>query len=195
MQSPQQYTPPSNFLQAARPAFASAIARRAVYLWVQAKHASLSFFSWFRGCVGNNCSLIQIISPIISFRNRLFTVLFVVVTALLTMGMGEKYSKEGHALAKKVYEVLIQHGYCTEIRDCNKKLTIAGEHGNRVNIHLYGVTDRKLISIVFNMVLNEGPEITGGAPITLRVYPRPNSEYMGFKSFSKEPIITMEINQ
>jgi hypothetical protein len=131
-----------------------------------------------------------------TFSKRLFTILLVVVTALLTMGMGEKYSKEGHALSKKVYEVFLQQGYCTDVNDCYKKEYFFGEHGNRVNIHLYGVTDRKLISTVFAMVLNEGSEVTGGAPITIRVYPRPKKEYMvGFKTFTKEPIITMEINQ
>ncbi len=130
-----------------------------------------------------------------TFSKKFLTVLFVAVTALLTMGMGEKYSKEGNALGKKMYDVLLQQGYCADLKDCHKKEALFGEHGNRVNLHLYGVTDRKLLSIIFAMVLSEGSEITGGAPITIRVYPRPNKEYLGFKSLTKEPIITMEINQ
>jgi len=132
-----------------------------------------------------------------TFSKRFFIVFLVSVTALLTMGMGEKYSKEGKALGKKVFEVLHQQGYCsnTDPTDCYKKQLLFGDYGNRVNLHLYGVTDRKTLSTIFAMVLSEGSEITGGAPITIRVYPRPKNEYLGFKSFSKEPIIAMEINQ
>jgi len=62
MKSPRQYTPQLDIPQAARSAFASAIARRVACILVQAKHASLSCFSLLRGFISNNCSHTTIFS-------------------------------------------------------------------------------------------------------------------------------------
>jgi len=126
---------------------------------------------------------------------RFIRVILVVLTGMLLMGMGERYSKQGHALGKRVVEVLIQQGYCSDGNDCNKREVVLGEHGNRVNFNFYGMTDSKVLSVVFAMVLTEGLEITGGVPITISVFPKPKKEYLGAKSFFQKPSIRMEVNE
>ena len=126
---------------------------------------------------------------------RFIRVILVVLTGVLLMGMGERYGKQGHTLGGKVYQALIQQGYCVDIDDCHKKAVMFGEDGNRVNLNLYGVEDRKVLSAVFAMVLTEGLEITGGVPITISVFPKPKKEYLGAKSFFQKPSIRMEVNE
>jgi len=69
MKSAQQHTPQQDFPQAAVPAFACDVARRAVCRWVQAKHASVSFFSLLRGFISDNCSLTPILLCVVSMAS------------------------------------------------------------------------------------------------------------------------------
>ncbi len=71
MKSPQQHTSPLDFLPAAEPAFARAVARRVACFFVQAKYASLSFSSLLRGFISYNCSL-NLILPMFLPLHRLF---------------------------------------------------------------------------------------------------------------------------
>jgi len=128
-------------------------------------------------------------------RIRLMLILCVCAVSLMLMGMGEKYSEQGRALSPRVYEVLFREGYCTDWQDCYRKEVMFGEDGNRVNLHLYGVQDRKVIASVLSMVAAEGMEITGGVPITIRFFSKPKKELLGLKSFTASPAIIMEVNE
>lgn len=130
----------------------------------------------------------------LAITKRLVAVFFVIIAGPLMMGMGEKYTKEGHALAARVYQVLIQEGYCADLLDCQKKESFYGGHGNRVNLYFYGITDRKLIATVLATVVSEGVLVTHGAPITIEVYQKPHAEYLGLKSLFKKPMINLEVN-
>ena len=137
---------------------------------------------------------------------RLLIVFLVIVAGLLMvdvagilmmriMGPGERYTREGHALGKKVYQTLIQEGFCADLRDCQKKEPLFGEHGDRVYLNIYGITDHRILSAIFTMVVSEGRKTTNGAPITLTAFQKPKKEYMGFNSFSKESMIKLEVNE
>lgn len=140
------------------------------------------------------------------FTKRLLLVFLVVVAGLLTvevagilmmgiMGPGERYTREGNALSKKVFQTLIQEGFCTDLQDCNKKEPLFGEDGDRVHLNIYGITDHRILSGIFTMVASEGMKTTNGVPITLTAFQKPKKEYMGFNSFFKESMIKLEINE
>lgn len=126
---------------------------------------------------------------------RLTLILCVCAVSLMLMGVGEKYRKQGNALSLRVYDVLLREKYCTDLQDCHRKEVMFGEDGNRVNLHLYGVHDRKVIASVLSVVAAEGMGITGGVPITIRFFLKSKKELLGLKSFTASPAIIMEVNE
>lgn len=140
------------------------------------------------------------------FTKRLLIVCLVVVAGLVMvdfagilmmgiMGPGERYTREGHALGEKVYQTLIQEGFCADLRDCQKKEPLFGEDGDRVHLNIYGITDHRILSVIFAMVVREGMKTTNGVPVTLTAFQKPKKEYMGFNSFSKKSMIQLEVNE
>lgn len=123
---------------------------------------------------------------------RMALILCVCAVSLMLMGMGEKYSKQGGRLSNRIVNVLITDGYC-QGQDC--KGIVLGEHGNRVNLQLYGVRDQKVIASVLSMVAAEGLKITDGVPITIRFFAKPKNELLGLKAFTANPSIIMEVNE
>ena len=114
---------------------------------------------------------------------------------LLLTGCGEKYSKQGHRLGKKVHEILLHEHYCQRTNNKNCQGVLFGEHGNRVNLNLYGIHDQKIITSVLTMVVTDGLQITGGVPITIRFYAKPKEELLGLKAFTASPSIILEVNE
>lgn len=123
--------------------------------------------------------------------------IFLCLNYLNSYAGGEQYRNQGHALGARIYEVLIQKHYCIDSNDCQKKEVMFGESGKRVNLNLYGIQEHEIISDVLQMVMHEGIKITDGAPITISVYPKQKSEYLGIKSalISPEPTVRLEINK
>lgn len=126
---------------------------------------------------------------------RLTLIFCVCAMSLMLMGMGEKYSEQGGRLGKRIHALLITEGYCAKNNNLNCKDVLFGEDGNRVNLHLYGVHDRKVIASVLSVVAAEGMEITGGVPITIRFFSKPKKELLWLKSFTASPAIIMEVNE
>lgn len=109
------------------------------------------------------------------------------------LGLGEKYSEQGKELGAEIYIVLNKYGYCEKRDGCSGVLF--GEHGNRVNIHLYGLTDMRIIGAVVGYVAERGMDITKGVPITIEIYREQKEKTTGFRSFIVDPFIVMEINK
>lgn len=127
------------------------------------------------------------------------SIFMIVISSFFLMGMGERYSEQGRALGKAVYEELIRQRFCTDFSDCQKKKPMYGENGDRVRLNLYGIQDRELLSKVFSMVAKDGMGITNGAPITLSAFPGQKADYLGlgFRNIFNlyEPIMRLEINK
>jgi len=122
--------------------------------------------------------------------NRLALTLFLCAVSLMLLGMGEKYSEQGGRLGRRIHTLLMTEGYYKKNNE-----VLFGEHGNRVNLHLYGIHDHKVIASVLSVVAAEGMEITGGVPITIRFFSKPQKELLGLKSFTASPAIIMEVNE
>ena len=87
---------------------------------------------------------------------RLVVISCICIMSLMLMGMGEKYRKQGGLVYKKILNVLVTENYCHDAQDCYRKEVIFGEHGNRVNWHLYGVHDQRVIASILTVVATEG---------------------------------------
>lgn len=112
-----------------------------------------------------------------------------------SFAIGEKYSKQGKNIGKIVYQKLIEVGYCIDIKDCHKKRVLFGEDGDRVHLNIYGITDRKVISEVVSMVVEDGIVSTGGVPISLHFYFKNQDSFLGFNAFFKSESILVEVNE
>jgi hypothetical protein len=126
---------------------------------------------------------------------KLALIFFVCSASLMLMGMGEKYRRPGGVLYHSIINTIIAYGYCSDEQDCYRKEVMFGEHGNRVNLHLYDIHDQELIASILSMVATKGMQITGGVPIMIRFFSKPKKELLGHKSFSASPAITMEVNE
>ena len=70
------------------------------------------------------------------------------------------------------------------------------EDGDRIYLNMYAQTDMNLSGIVVKFIVEKGIKITGGMPITLRVFHKPKTQYLGLKSiFGKDESIKLEINK
>lgn len=88
-------------------------------------------------------------------------------------------SPQGSALTKALFDQLKAQGVCKDNRSCNDALQMYREDGKRIYLNMYSQKDKKLASIVAEFLVARGLQITGGLPITLRVYPDPKTQYLG----------------
>lgn len=130
----------------------------------------------------------------ISFQT-VFMILSLYMVSIPAWAGYEPYREQGHALSKELFTILIAESMCSDGQDCNNKELLLGEHGNRVNLHFYGVNDPGVIAKIVSVVAEKGLRITNGAPITIRFYKKTKKELLGFKSFFAESSITLEINE
>lgn len=95
---------------------------------------------------------------------------------------GDKFSSQGNALYKALLDELIKGGICTDNQSCFDALQMYREDGDRIYMNMYAQTDNSLSAIVAKFIMENGLRITGGMPITLRIYVEPKSQHLGWKS-------------
>lgn len=110
---------------------------------------------------------------------------------------GDKFSSQGNALYKSLLNELIRQGICTDSQTCFNALQMYGEDGDRIYMNMYAQTDRHLGAIVASFILKSGLTVTGGMPITLRIFRGPKSQYLGIKSLvgRNEESVKLEVNK
>lgn len=130
----------------------------------------------------------------IFFVRPLLVFLIVLFLGSSLMGCGEKYTEQGNALAQEINRELIGRGLCKNSRDCFDLLPMYGEHGDQVYFNFYGVNagNRRAFTIVIELVMSRGMEITKGVPITIQAFPKPHEEYVNNFS-SKKPVLKLEV--
>jgi hypothetical protein len=121
-----------------------------------------------------------------------------ILAALACMALlsscGEKFRDQGDQLSVAIHAELQRAGRCNDAQDCKDKFVLLGEHGNQVNLNMYGVTDRTVRSDVLRFVSTSGTAITGGVPIALSFYSDPKSELVSGHQ-SADPDQTLRINK
>lgn len=109
---------------------------------------------------------------------------------------GDKFSSQGNALYKSILDELIRQGVCSDNQSCSNALRLYSEDGDRIYMNMYGQTDKRLGSVVAKHIIENGIGLTGGVPITLRIYASQKSENTGFRSFIKRGAsVTLEIDK
>jgi hypothetical protein len=110
---------------------------------------------------------------------------------------GKDFSKQGNALYKSLVEELIKQRMCTEYQSCFEILQLYSDDGDRIYMNMYGQINTKISSIVISHFIKKGISTTDGMPITLRIFPKPKSEYVGLWSIFKksDESIKLEINK
>lgn len=107
---------------------------------------------------------------------------------------GGGYSEENILLSKSINSHLIEEGFCSSPRECHKKLDLYGAEGEQIHFLLYGQENRKMIAAFIEFSIDKGIAITGGKPISIRVFPKRRKEYGSF-FFSPKDIINVEIKE
>ena len=111
---------------------------------------------------------------------------------------GSGFSEQGNALSKALKDYLITQGICKDYLSCNKQLQIyRSDTSEHIYLFMYGQTDKTLSGIVAGFVVAHGFKITGGMPITLRVFEGPITQYLGFIAMvsKSQESIKLEINK
>ena len=110
---------------------------------------------------------------------------------------GSIFSQEAEMLINALHKDLIKKRVCDNDFMCSEMLQTLTEGNKRIYLNMYGQTDTVLASYVVAFFIEKGKIITGGIPITLRVFPKPKTEYMGLKyAFgSNEYLIKLELNK
>lgn len=110
------------------------------------------------------------------------------------VGCGEKYTKQGGDLSKKIEEHLIETGICSTRKECNAQLEVYVGHGNAVHYTIYNPKNRKALAAFIKYVIENGIQITDGIPIFITVYPKSRQSY-GNSIFRSKPIIKIEVSK
>ena len=138
-------------------------------------------------------------SPIARWQRKILlgaTFTLICIGLLENSMAGGKFSDQGNALYKSLHDELIAKSVCTNFQNCSDALQMYGEDGDRIYLNMYAQTDMNLSGIVVKFIVEKGIKITGGMPITLRVFHKPKTQYLGLKSiFGKDESIKLEINK
>jgi len=132
---------------------------------------------------------------------RIAAHVLLLLAALSSIGvwaMGEKYAEQGGRLSGALRTALVTGGFCKTSQECQKLLPGTAGHGDRVRIAYYEVNDRniKALSVLINMVVEQGISITSGIPITITAYKESHEEYRKSSVFSRiEPFLVLEMNK
>lgn len=111
---------------------------------------------------------------------------------------GAGFSEQGNALSKALYNDLLKKGICTNVRACAESLQMYREDGKRIYVNMYGQKNTILASKVAAFYIEKGLNITGGMPITLKVFTGPKTQYLGLiKGLfgNNEEILKLELNK
>jgi hypothetical protein len=110
---------------------------------------------------------------------------------------GDKFSEQGSALTKLMYEELINKGICADRQSCFNLVQMYREDGDRIYLNMYAQTNMSLSSVVAQFMVEKGIKITDGKPITLRIFSKPKTEHLGLKSIfgPRGESIKLEINK
>ena len=134
---------------------------------------------------------------VFSFRN-IGMFLIGVFSVFLLGCTGEQNYEQRNALGKVVIDEFIQQRFCANYSDCEKKEAIYGDSDSKqVQLNLYGIQDRALISAIFARVVNEGMKATRGVPFAISVFSEPKTKHLGIKRpFGLDhPAIKLEVNE
>lgn len=110
---------------------------------------------------------------------------------------GGGFTEQGNKLSEALYDELMKTRVCSDVRMCRNALQMYRADGKRIHMNMYGQTDTLLASKVAIFYIEKGMKITGGMPITFKVFPAPKEHYLGLKSiFGKdEEILKLELNK
>ncbi len=100
-----------------------------------------------------------------------------------------------YELKEALRKTLVKQGLCLNIEDC---VSMSHEGSTkRIYLNLYDQIDKKLASHIVDFFIQEGIKITGGIPISFRVFPKDKEEYLGLRyTFgSNDYLIKLEINK
>jgi hypothetical protein len=114
---------------------------------------------------------------------RLTTIVITMLAALLFSELsfaGAGFAEQGNALSKALYEELVKKRVCSDLKECHQSIQLYREDGKRIFLNLYGQKDTKLASKIVAFYIEKGLKITGGMPITFKVFPGPKTQYLGF---------------
>jgi hypothetical protein len=110
------------------------------------------------------------------------------------VGCGDKYSKQGRELSKRINEHLIETGICSTIKECHAQLETYVDHDTRVNFSIYNPNNRKALAAFIEYVIEYGIQITDGIPISIKVYPESRQSYGNF-IIPPKSIIKVEVSK
>jgi hypothetical protein len=104
------------------------------------------------------------------------------------MAKTEKFREQGHALVTAMHQELIQQNLApSDFNGFLKEVPLYGGHGDKVNLTIYK-PDRNALAAIFKFLVVHGLEVTGGVPISIRVYPKSREEYGNIISLPKASI-------
>ncbi|MBK8676840.1 MAG: hypothetical protein IPN27_10795 [Cellvibrionales bacterium] len=126
--------------------------------------------------------------------SRWLMFLGVILLSINAFAIGEKNSKQGHALGKELFEILVQYKLCASVAECNQKRFIYGENGDRIYLNFYGISDRFLIAKITGYVVENGLKITEGVPISIVFYSGKKERSTWYKKYTGDPILRIEVN-
>lgn len=115
--------------------------------------------------------------------NKLFEVSILIVLSITICGCGEKYARQGELLSAAIKRNH-EKERCLSSENCWSNFEVFGEHGNRVNINIYGVDSEKDISGTLMFVSENGLRITGGVPISLRFFREKKEDLLNESKFA-----------
>lgn len=118
------------------------------------------------------------------------------ISSACDLPIRDRHEEEGARLALEIHEFLKEENICSSPMECKKLFSTYRRHGNKVNLNIYGVNNKKsneAVLKVFELVLNRGVIITDGVPITIRVFSKSREEYGSIiPGFGPKPIVTLE---
>ena len=133
---------------------------------------------------------------------------FFLTTALVTFLVGLLFSQvsfagggfteQGNKLSEALYNELIKKRVCTDNHACFDALQMYGADSKRIYLSMYGQKNMLFASEVVTFLIEKGLKITDGMPITLKVFPAPQSYYLGFfKGLfgNNDEVMKLELNK
>jgi hypothetical protein len=97
------------------------------------------------------------------------------------------YNDYAHEMSKKLYNILVQSGYCLDINECKKKeyFLYTGTNDG-LDIELYGITDPDVLKEIANILFMAFKEKNKQMNISLVGYQQSHKDVINFGLFTKK---------
>lgn len=113
--------------------------------------------------------------------------------------MGKKYSEQGAKLGAALHDALVSNGFCKTPKECYDLLPSTIETDSMVLLHFYEIGEKNQAAFVtiVALVLTNGIQITGGAPITVKAFRETHEKYRksGLVIKDIKPFATIEVHK